>query len=121
MYRKARLFGAENIAKQILLAQTPKQCKELGRSRQIPFEEGKWVKIREQIYTEVLLDKFSIPNLKKQILSTQDKQLVEASPFDKIWGIGFASDHPDAEYPSKWRGLNLLGKVLMGVREELQK
>ena len=120
MYRKAKLFGADKIAEQILKAQTPKQCKDLGRSRQIPFDEDVWYENREVIYKEVLLDKFSNPSLKKQILATEGKTLVEASPFDDIWGIKLSADHPHAEIPSKWKGLNLLGKVLMEVREELK-
>lgn len=121
MYRKAKLFGAHKIADQILKAQTAKQCKELGRSRDIPFDQDVWTQNRERIYKEVLLDKFALPKLKSILLATGSKTLAEASPFDKIWGIGVAEDHPDAENPSKWKGLNLLGNVLMEVREELNK
>ncbi|ALO79648.1 hypothetical protein HOBO_240 [Bacillus phage Hobo] len=117
MYRKAKLFGADRIAELILRAQTPKQCKDLGRSREIPFDEGVWVGYREEIYGDVLFDKFSNPSLKKQLLATGDKILVEASPFDKIWGIGLGENHRDVENPTKWRGLNLLGEVLMEVRD----
>lgn len=121
MYRKAKLFGANKIAEQILKAQTPKDCKDLGRSRQIKFDEDIWVENRERIYKEVLLDKFSSNEIiKAQLMYTMSKILVEASPYDKIWGIGLAEDHKDAENPDKWKGLNLLGKVLMEVREELK-
>ena len=68
MYRKAVLFGAHDIAQQILKASSPKQCKELGRSRNIPFKEGVWVRERERVYKEVLMDKFSLPNLKGTLL-----------------------------------------------------
>ena len=67
-----------------------------------------------------MIDKFKLPKLKSIILSTEDKILVEASPFDKIWGIGMAHDNPSATKPEQWKGLNLLGKVLMKVREELK-
>jgi ribA/ribD-fused uncharacterized protein len=117
MYRKAKLFGAHRIAEEILYAEYPKKCKALGRSREIPFDENIWYKERENIYREVLIDKFSLPRLKKELLATENKILVEASPFDKIWGIGYGEDHPYATRPSKWKGLNLLGKVLMEVRE----
>lgn len=121
MYRKANLFGADKIAEQILKAQTPKACKDLGRSRQIPFDENIWHENRERIYKEVLLDKFtSSEAIKAQLTHTMDKTLVEASPYDKIWGIGLSADHPDVENPSKWKGLNLLGKVLMEIREEIK-
>lgn len=121
MYRKAMLFGAKEIAEQILKASSPKKCKDLGRSKDIKFDEKVWVKNRTRIYKEVLMDKFSLPNLKKKLIKTGDKVLVEASPYDTIWGIGYKDDHPNAEDPSKWRGQNLLGKVLMDVRNELQR
>ena len=91
----------------------------MGR-RQIPFGEKVWFENRERIYFEVLLDKFSNPKLKQTIIATGDKTLVEASPYDKIWGIGIDCNHPDATQPDKWKGLNLLGKVLMKVRQELE-
>lgn len=120
MYRKAMHFGATKIAKRIILAQTPQECKKLGRSREIPFVEGDWLLWREIVYKEVLMDKFAKPKQRKAILDTGDRILAEASPFDDIWGIKLAHDHPDAENPKKWRGLNLLGKVLMEVRSELK-
>lgn len=120
MYRKAMLFGAVEIAQHILEADTPARCKFWGRSHDIPFNEDVWVKNREIIYKEVLRDKFALPELKKQILSTKNLTLVEASPTDKIWGIGLSEKHRHATDPTKWRGLNLLGKVLMEVREELR-
>lgn len=121
MYRKAKLFGANRIADAILKADSPDQCKKLGRSRQIPFDEDVWVKNRERIYKEVLRDKFSYSKTREAILSTGDKILAEASPYDQIWGIGLREGHPHAQIPSKWRGKNLLGKVLMEVREEIEK
>lgn len=120
MYRKAKLFGADAIASKILKANSPKECKVLGRSRQIPFDEDIWIKNRERIYKEVLREKFSYTRTENAILSTRDRLFAEASPFDKIWGIGLAEDHPDAENPDKWRGLNLLGKVLTEIREEIK-
>ncbi len=119
MYRKAKLFGADKIAEQILKAQTPKQCKDLGRSRQIPFDNDIWEKNREIIYEQVFIDKFNHDKLRLQLVNTMGKTLVEASPYDKIWGIGLSEDHPHAEDPSKWKGLNLLGKVLMVVRDKV--
>lgn len=116
MYRKAKLFGSENIAKKILLAQTPKECKSLGRSKQIPFKQDIWDKEKENLYKEVLIDKFSNLLLQKQLLDTGNKQLVEASPFDKIWGIKMGENDPGVENPKNWKGQNLLGKVLEDVK-----
>lgn len=120
MYRKAKLFGADKIALQIMRAQTPDECKKLGRSRQIPFDEKVWVRNREKVYFEVLVDKFSNPKLKQVLLNTENKTIAEASPYDKIWGIGVDCNHPDATNPLKWKGLNLLGKTLEKVRESIK-
>jgi ribA/ribD-fused uncharacterized protein len=52
-------------------------------------------------------------------LNTKNRVLVEASPYDKIWGIGISADDKHIENPLKWNGQNLLGFALMEVREEL--
>jgi ribA/ribD-fused uncharacterized protein len=59
------------------------------------------------------------PALKKFLMSTGDLVLVEASPQDKVWGIGLSANHPDAAFPEKWSGLNLLGIALMEVRAKI--
>jgi len=120
MYEKAMLFGSIQVAKEILRAPTPQACKQLGRSRKIAFNQDVWDEQKETVYFNVLLSKFSNPKLKKVLLETNDKLLAEASPYDKIWGIGYAWDHPNALYPDRWKGQNLLGKVLMDVRETLK-
>ena len=119
MYRKAKLFGADKIAKQIVKAKTPNEAKSLGRSKQIAFNEEVWIANREQVYYEVLVDKFSVPKLKDALLRTGKRTLVEASPSDTIWGIGLAESNPLIQYPAQWKGLNLLGKTLMRVRDTL--
>ena len=54
------------------------------------------------------------------LTSTGDLVLVEASPVDRIWGIGLAADDADATNPPQWRGDNLLGFALMRVRQRLR-
>jgi ribA/ribD-fused uncharacterized protein len=66
------------------------------------------------------LAKFSQnPRLAAYLADTGDKVLVEASPLDRVWGIGLSAAHPDAGNPCRWRGLNLLGFALMEVRAHL--
>jgi ribA/ribD-fused uncharacterized protein len=60
-------------------------------------------------------------HLKKILLSTGNKILVEASPYDAIWGVGMSEDNPDIYDSKKWKGTNWLGEVLMQVREDLSK
>jgi len=45
--------------------------------------------------------------------------LAEASPFDTKWGIGLSADDPRARRRRQWQGRNLLGEVLMEVRDIL--
>ena len=59
--------------------------------------------------------------LREFLLSTGDSVLVEASPYDAIWGIRLAASSPEAQDPMKWRGQNLLGFALMEVRDELRR
>jgi ribA/ribD-fused uncharacterized protein len=54
--------------------------------------------------------------LREYLLGTGDRVLVEASPLDRIWGIGLAADDERAASPDRWRELNLLGFALMQVR-----
>ena len=59
------------------------------------------------------------PDVRRFLLGTGSRELVEASPVDDIWGIGLAADDPHAQDPATWRGLNLLGRALVEVRAAL--
>lgn len=119
MAAKARLFKDDSRLQQILQAKSPAQAKKLGRLVS-GFDEKVWLTQREDIVLRANLAKFSQhPELAAFLLASKNKVLVEASPYDKIWGIGMGREHPHAERPRDWRGLNLLGFALMRVREEL--
>jgi ribA/ribD-fused uncharacterized protein len=120
MAAKARLFGDLENEELVLKASHPKQAKELGRKVR-GFDESTWIRERYRLVVEGNLAKFSQnPELKEFLLGTGKRLLVEASPYDRIWGIGLAADHADAENPPAWKGLNLLGFALMKVRATLQ-
>lgn len=121
MYRKAMLFGAAEIAEQILEAKTAQECKKLGRSRKIPFVDEIWEKNKMQIYKQVLYDKFRNPHLREQMLSTGDRKFVEASPYDKIWGVGLSQDDERILNEENWKGQNLLGHCLDEVKSAIIK
>lgn len=120
MAAKARLFADRENEELVLKASHPKQAKELGRKVR-GFDEATWVRERYRLVVEGNLAKFSQnPELKEFLLGTGKRLLVEASPYDRIWGIGLSADHPDAANPQAWKGLNLLGFALMQVRATLQ-
>lgn len=120
MWRKAMLFGDNAIAEQVLDAGHPHQVKGLGR-RVRGFDEEVWAANRSGIVVAGNIAKFGQhDDLKAFLLRTGDRVLVEASPVDRVWGIGLAADDPRAEDPSQWPGLNLLGFALMEVRATLR-
>ncbi len=119
MAEKARLFNDNTSLHKILAAKHPGEAKTLGRSV-APFDEIIWQEHRFTIALQGNMAKFQQnTELKSFLLTTGNKILVEASPMDSIWGIGLAQDHVDASHPAAWPGLNLLGFVLMKVRETI--
>ena len=124
MWIKAVTFGAHDIATEILdmtpAKNIPLDCKKLGR-RIKNFDDTIWTAKSYDAMVTAVYKKFSQnPILLQQLLDTNDRILVEASPYDKIWGIGMSEQHADAQDMSKWQGQNLLGKVLMDIRKELK-
>lgn len=121
MAQKAELFGDENIQQQILESKDPKQIKAFGRKVQ-GFDQALWDKAKYSIVLNGNWCKFSQNrDLRDFLLATGDSVLVEASPYDAIWGIRLSADSQDAQNPLKWRGQNLLGFALMEVRDELRR
>jgi ribA/ribD-fused uncharacterized protein len=97
----------------------PNEAKQLGRKVR-NYDEKIWQEKRFDIVVQANFAKFSQhPELKEFLLATKDRILVEASPVDRIWGVGMAQDHLHIQDPSQWQGLNLLGFALMHVREQL--
>jgi ribA/ribD-fused uncharacterized protein len=85
------------------------------------FDEEVWAAHRFAIVTDTNVAKFGHDARRRDYLvGTGDRVLVEASPRDRIWGIGLAADHEDATRPERWRGENLLGFALMAAREQLR-
>jgi ribA/ribD-fused uncharacterized protein len=116
MWRKALLFDDAPVAERILAATHPKEAKELGRAIG-GFDQRRWAADRYQIVVAGNTAKFGQhEDLRKFLLGTGDRVLVEASPLDAIWGIGVAADDPRAGDPATWPGLNLLGFALGEVR-----
>lgn len=115
MYRKALFFSDEEIAQKILLAGTPKAAKALGRKVK-NYNEVEWGKARYGIMYSVLYNKFhGNQELLKKLLA-ETKPFAEASPYDKIWGIGLKETDSRANDQLTWLGMNLLGQCLNAVK-----
>ena len=120
MWAKAKYFGDNDSAAKILEADDPLKCKQLGRLVK-GYDDKQWSLVKYSFMRDVNFEKYSQDiKLKEKLLDSafDGKEFVEASPTDRIWGIGFAQvDAPDDE--SQWLGQNLLGKVITQVRAEL--
>ncbi|NEB80735.1 NADAR family protein [Streptomyces sp. SID14478] len=120
MARKARLFGDAEAERRALEAGHPSQAKKAGRLVR-DFDDALWQRERFALVVEGSVHKFaSDPALRDFLLDTGERVLVEASPVDRIWGIGLAADDPAAQDPRAWRGPNLLGFALMAARARLR-
>lgn len=120
MASKALLFNDLNIYQQIFQAHTPQEFKNLGKQVN-NYNDDVWNLHKDRIMIEGLYAKFSQNvELKDFLLSTEDKILVEASPYDKIWGIALDEDDDRVTDPSQWQGENHLGFALMTVRDLLR-
>ena len=100
----------------IAKARTPKEAKALGRSIQ-NFCPQKWDNERYGIMAEILKAKFANPYLKKILLDTGERELVEGSPYDAIWGVKLDWQSDEILDRNNWRGRNLLGEALMEVKD----
>ena len=124
MFVKAKTFGDEKIAEEILKkGKNPKVAKNLGR-KVAKYDDDFWSNIRYKVMVDACFFKFSASSeLKKELLHEKykDKHFVEASPIDCIWGVCLAEDDSLIDDEKNWKGTNLLGKSLDAVREMLLK
>ena len=122
MAQKAVVFKDSRTLEKILESSDPKQIKALGRQVK-NFNDGVWFQYAKNIVIRGNYAKFSQnPELKEFLLKTAPNILVEASPYDKIWGIGLSErDHSQIICnPHNWLGTNLLGCALTEVRDMLK-
>ena len=115
MMSKAILFNDEPSLKKIAMSASPMAAKRLGRKVK-NFNPEVWDKMKEPAMMSALMHKFAIsPDFQVSLKESGNKLLVEASPDDSIWGIGF-SEHDAEGNEANW-GQNLLGKCLMELRD----
>lgn len=123
MWQKAKHFRDEFSASAILNVEHPRDAKKIGRKVR-NFDNDEWARVRyEKMLRAVTLKFTQNEDLREFLLSKEfeGKHFVEASPFDEIWGIGYDENHVFADDETKWKGLNLLGKCLDEVRDNLIK
>lgn len=134
MWSKAQLAGDASSAKAILSTTSPRKQKHLGRDVE-GFDPEAWDKIKLQVVEQGNYLKFTQGNgvvsmkmedegepvmLKKLLLETGERELVEASPFDRVWGIGFDAQQAVVTPREQW-GQSLLGTALMNVRDRIKE
>lgn len=121
MYRKAKLFNDGDVMHMIMRTNNPREHKHLGRQVK-NYKNDVWVKVRQEIAVQNNFLKFTQnEELKKLLLSTGDLTLVEASPYDIIWGIGRGLDFPYLANKNQWRGQNILGYALTEVKRRIRE
>lgn len=119
MAEKARVFEDEEIRAKILAASDPKIIKALGREVK-NFSVEKWAPVSKEIVVKGNMHKFAQNIELFQFLhGTGNRILVEASPYDTIWGIGMQESDEGILNPHNWKGYNQLGFALMEVRDAL--
>jgi ribA/ribD-fused uncharacterized protein len=119
MAQKALLFGDTKTHTKIMKEKSPREQKALGRGVE-GFSIPIWQEHAKNIVYAANYAKFSQnPELAAALKATVGTTLVEASPYDNIWGIGLTEDDHNAQSRSTWKGLNWLGEVLTKVREDL--
>jgi ribA/ribD-fused uncharacterized protein len=120
MYYKCIIFDPLNFAllNAIIKETSPIKIKKFGRQVK-NYNDIVWDALRYDIMLNGLRLKFNQnETIKLQLKQTSNKNLFEASIFDKIWGIGFNAAKAISIKKEKF-GRNLLGKALMQVRLEI--
>ena len=121
MAQKALLFGDKKSFQKIISCDNPVEVKEIGRQI-LYFDEKIWNENKYEIVKNGNIHKFNqSPKLANFLLQTETQIIVEASPFDKIWGIGLSQDDLEVDNIYAWPGENLLGFALMEVRDFLKQ
>lgn len=117
MIEKALQFDPSKVDL-IASVRHPQDAKSIGREIR-NYNDRIWSAKRYHAMVQVLEAKFADPELRQILLATGDRIIVEASPYDRIWGVGLSENNDDL-YKGNWKGQNLLGKALMEVRDKLK-
>jgi hypothetical protein len=118
---KAKTFGDDVNFGKILKAKSAQSAKSFGK-KVVGFKEDVWTpEKKEDIMKQIVRAKFTQNlELRKKLLDSGDKILANADARDKFWGVGTSATTAIAKDPSKWKGENKLGKMLVELRTELR-
>lgn len=109
-YFQAQKFPGTPLFGRIRNAPGPKDAKALGRTRDVKIRPD-WDDVRDEVMRRAIWRKFEVhADLAARLLATGDEELIENAPNDYYWGCG-----------ADGTGLNMTGKLLMGLRTELRK
>lgn len=121
MWKKAMIFGDTDIAAEVIKSVHPRDTKALGRKVK-GFDKDIWEQVCRTVVYEGNHAKFTQnEKLRKALMETGDTLLVEASPYDAIWGIGLKEADAKKISEKDWPGTNWLGLALTELRENLKK
>lgn len=115
MFCKAMLFNDKRTAQKILECFSPQGAKQLGRLVE-PFDPVLWAFKSKSFAAQGDIAKFT-QNIHcyRALMDSDDRQLVEASATDRLWGIGMSADDPRIMRRELW-GENRCGDSLMHAR-----
>ena len=120
MASKAKLFNDKETLAKIMAATHPREHQNLGRIVN-GYNQETWDKNKYSIVRNGNYHRFKQNKQDLEWLLATEGTLVEASPIDKIWGVGLSADNPLIKDEKNWLGQNLLGKALTEVREILRE
>lgn len=108
-FQSMKFVGTEWESK-VREACTPMQAATMGRNRSLPLRRN-WESVKDNVMRKVVEAKFrQHSDIAAQLLETGDARLVEKTSDDRYWGCG-----------TEGTGKNMLGIILMEVRDKLKK
>ena len=117
---KAKEFKDDEIYEKIVKAKSAKAVKALGKKVK-GFITEIWESKRDEVMRTGIKAKFvQHPELRKQLQETDQKMIGEADARNTYWGIGTSMASEKSKHPSKWRGQNKIGRILMDLRKQFQ-
>lgn len=122
MFHKVMMFGKHDLGIKIMETEDPSICKKIAGQRFPEFDSDVWEKTCYTIVRRGVKAKFvQNSDILDTLLGTGAALLAECSPSDTKWGIGIDISDPYRFEIAKWKGKNLLGRILMEVRDEIRR